>query len=386
MTCRLRAVLLNSVVLVAVLSLVAPAVASACECDSPHLRHHGAVIKVFPTHRDDTANLRCALRVAEREPGHTIELAAGQFWTRQLWAAGFVGTLKGQGADKTVLSNRGPLHVSTAEDVILNPPSASNPWPSFLTFVDGDFTVSDLGIRMKGPQLTAPWSSLGMIFENVITGEIVVTGSHADASFERLAIEGATVAEGYAAPHGEIVSIFFQPILGGWAKPLSGSFTVIGCTFRNVAMGFNAIGIEHGQLTWHANRVLDSGAGFEVWDSSHTILEATNNEIEATGYSTGSDFPYPAIYVGGNFLTGLGLKSSTLLIADNKVTATAARQYGITVDPDVFEQNHVIVVGNDLSAAGRIYLGPHTTGCIVEKDGATVVDDAPIGNNYVLTP
>ena len=215
-------------------------------------------------------------------------------------------------------------------------------------------------------------------------GEIMITGSKADASFTRLAVEGTTVEQGYAAHYGEVVSIIFQPTLGGYAKPLSGRFAVTGCTFRNVAMGFNAIGIEHGQLTWHANRILDSGAGFEVWDSAHTILQATNNEIEATGYATGLPFPYPGIYIGGNFLVGLGLASSTFLIADNTISGSAAGQYGISVDPDVFQENHVIVVGNDISAPGGIFLGANTTGCIVKKEGAPVVD-AGLGN-YVLTP
>ena len=386
MTRRLQVVLLTLVVLVAVLSLVAPAVASACECDSPYLRHHGAVIKVRPTHHDDTANLRCALRVAEREPGHTIELAAGQFWTRQLWATGFVGTLKGQGADKTILSNRGPLHVSTAEDVILNPPSASNPWPSFLTFVDGDFTMSDLGIRMKGPQLTAPWSFFGSPFENVITGEIVVTGSHANASFERLAIEGAIVDEGYGAPYGDIVSIFFQPILGGWAKPLSGRFTVAGCTFRNVAMAFNTGVVEHAQITWHANTIENSGAGFEIWDAVHVLLNANGNHVkDATGLATGLPFPYPAIAVGGSSFAGLGLQDTTVLLTDNEVSGTAG-QWGLWVVPWATDTLRAIAVGNAFPGTTGIYLGADSKGVIVKKDGATVVDDAPLGNNYVLTP
>jgi hypothetical protein len=70
-----------------------------------------------------------------------VLLAPGQFWTRQLWATGFVGTLKGSGADKTVLSNPGPLQVATG-NVVMSPPSATNLWPALITFVDGDFTVS----------------------------------------------------------------------------------------------------------------------------------------------------------------------------------------------------------------------------------------------------
>jgi hypothetical protein len=66
------------------------------------------------------------------------------------------------------------------------------------------------------------------------------------------------------------------------------------------------------------------------------------------------------------------------------MSGSAAGQYGISVDPDVFQENHVIVVGNDISAPGGIFLGANTTGCIVKKEGAPVVD-AGLGN-YVLTP
>jgi hypothetical protein len=383
MTRRLRAVLLTSVILVAVLSLVAPVVASACECDSPYVRHHGAVIKVRPTHRDDTANLRCALRMAQREPGHTIELAAGQFWTRQLWATGFIGTLKGQGADKTMLSNRGPLKV--ADDVIMNPPSASNLWPSLLTFVDGDFTVSDLGIRMRGPLVAAPWSFFGSIFENVVLGEIIVTGTHADASFERIAIEGATVEEGFGAPYDDVVSLFFQPILGGWVKPLSGRFTVVGCSFRNVAMGFNAGVVEHGQMTWHANTVVDSGAGFEIWDAIHVLVEASRNRVQdATGLESGLPFlPYPAIAVGGTSFAGLGLQDTTVLLTDNEVSGIAG-QWGLWVMPWATDTLRAITAGNTFSGTTGVYLGPDSKGVIVKKDGATVVDEG--SGNYVLAP
>jgi len=374
-------------VLTAAFLFAGPPIAAGCECDSPYVRHDGkvrhkgSVIRVYPTHHDDTANLRCALRVASREPGHTIELAAGQFWTRQLWAAGFVGTLKGAGADKTILSNPGPLKV--ADDVIMNPPSSSNLWPALLTFVDGDFTVSDLGIRMRGPLVTAPWSFFGTIFENVVLGEIIVTGSHADASFERLAVEGATVEKGYGAPYDDVVSLFYQPILGGWAKTLSGRFTVAGCTFRNVAMGFNAAVVEHAQVTWHANTVVDSGAGFEIWDAVHVLVEANRNRVQdATGQETGLPFvPYPAIAVGGSSFAGLGLQDTQVVLTDNEVSGIAD-QWGLWVSPWETDTLRTIAAGNAFSGTTGIYLGLNSKGSIVKAEGVPVVDEG--SDNWVL--
>jgi len=381
---RLPRLLHVLVVLAAVLLFAGPRNAAGCECDSPHVRHdgnvrhHDSVIRVYPTHHDDTANLRCALAVASREPGHTIELAAGQFWTRQLWAQNFVGTLKGQGADKTILSNPGPLQVATG-NVLMSPPSRANLWPALMTFVDGDFTVSDLTIRIKGPQVTtAPWSFGGLLdAENALAGEIIVTGSKADASFTRLTIEGATVEQGFSAPYGDVVSIFYQPILGFYAKPMSGRFAVTGCTFRNVSEGFNAIGVEHAEVTWHANTILASGVGFELFDAAHTVLEAIGNKIETT-----TDSAFPACIIGGTAFVGLGLKYTTVLIADNNITSPGTGLYGISVDPDVFERDHVILVDNAVASVDGIYLGKETVGCIVKADGVPVVDDGSA--NWVL--
>jgi hypothetical protein len=385
MTRRLRAVLLTSVALVAALSLVAPVVAGACECDSPYVRHHGAVIEVRPTHRDDTANLRCALRVAQREPGHTIELTVGQFWTRQLWATGFVGTIKGQGADKTILSNRGPLTVSPGDDVLMKPPSASNLWPSFLTFVDGAFTVADLGIRMKGPLISTGYSFFGSWSPNNIISEITVTGKKAEASFERLAIEGPLVDEGANAPWGDILAIMYQPTLGGYANTLTGRFDVIGCSFTKTGLGFNAGVVEHAQITWHANTVTESGAGFEIWDAAHTIVQATGNRLDTNGIAPLYSYPspYPAIGVGYWTFTGLGLKETSVYVTDNQVTGPLA-QAGLWILPFASDTARIFAAGNVFTGTTGTYLGSDSKGVIVKRDGAPVVDDGT--GNYVLAP
>jgi hypothetical protein len=374
-----------ALLLAASVLLALPGVASPCDCHSRHVRHQGGVIKVYPTGHDDTANLRCALRAALREPGQTIELAAGQFWTQQLWSIGFVGTLKGQGADKTFLSNRGPLRTSPGEDVLMKPPSASNRWPALLTFVDGDFTVADLAIRMKGPKTSTGFSFFGSWFENLIIAEIVVTGSKADASFQRLAIEGALVDEGSNAPWGDLLGIMYQPTLGGYANFLSGRFDVIGSSFTRTGMGFNAGVVEHAQITWHANTVKDSGAGFEVWDAAHAVVQATGNRLETDGVAPLYAYPspYPAIGVGYWTFTGLGMKDTSVYVTDNQIAGPPA-QAGLWVMPFASDTARVFSAGNTFTGTTGIYLGPDSKGVIVKKDGAPVVDDGT--GNYVLAP
>jgi hypothetical protein len=158
---------------------------------------------------------------------------------------------------------------------------------------------------------------------------------------------------------------------------MSGRFAVTGCTFRNVSEGFNAIGVEHAEVTWHANTILASGVGFELFDAAHTVLEAIGNKIETT-----TDSAFPACIIGGTAFVGLGLKYTTVLIADNNITSPGTGLYGISVDPDVFERDHVILVDNAVASVDGIYLGKETVGCIVKADGVPVVDDGSA--NWVL--
>lgn len=125
------------------------------------------------------------------------------------------------------------------------------------------------------------------------------------------------------------------------------------------------------------NTILASGSAFELWDAVHTSLQVVGNRIETT-----SESPYPACWIGGTSWAGLGLKSTTVLVTDNEITAPGSGLYGIFVDPDVSENNRVIFAGNAISSAGGIYLGTATSGSIVKAEGVPVVDMGT--GNWVL--
>ena len=122
---------------------------TACGCGPKVVAERGALV-VLPTGRDDTRNLQCAIDRAGRLGIRKVRLVKGTYYTGQIVARNFVGHLFGAGAENTVVRNlQEPLYV-TPENFYFEAPSADNPWPSLLAFVDGRFRVSDLTIRIVG--------------------------------------------------------------------------------------------------------------------------------------------------------------------------------------------------------------------------------------------
>ena len=114
------------------------------------------------------------------------------------------------------------------------------------------------------------------------------------------------------------------------------------------------------------------------------LLNADRNRIQdANGVENGPFLPYPAIAVGGTSFAGLGLQDTTVILTDNEVSGTVG-QWGLEVVPWATDTLRTIAVGNTFSGTSGIHLGPDSTGCIVKKEGAPVVDDG--SGNYVLTP
>ena len=58
----------------------------------------------------------------------------------------------------TIIQNLPNLFVTPDNSLLIGPPSAANPWPSLLAFVNGDIAVRDLAIQITGAEPTTPWS------------------------------------------------------------------------------------------------------------------------------------------------------------------------------------------------------------------------------------
>src|SRR4051794_23662084 len=181
-------------------------------------------IYVTPTGVDDTPNIQAALDACDL--GCTIWLAAGTYHVAQLVASDLHGAVRGAGREKTVIEPLPQLRVS--DDVpspFLQPPTSAKPWPSLITFIDGSFAMSDLSIRIIHSPSAQPWHFFDATAHELMA--VMVSGVHADASFERLAFEGAP---GTWNGYSNLFSIIYSGQLlraGGsdsrTTQPLSGS-------------------------------------------------------------------------------------------------------------------------------------------------------------------
>jgi len=120
------------------------------------VKRFGETFFVTPSGVEDTEALQCALDHAR---AGTVRLAPGVFRIAQIVAVGFVGQLVGAGEGRTTITNvERPLQVAA-----LNwneaPPSAANPWPALLTFVDSWFGVSQLTVHVTGTAPTTLWTT-----------------------------------------------------------------------------------------------------------------------------------------------------------------------------------------------------------------------------------
>lgn len=100
---------------------------------------------------DDTAVVQAALDdCVAHGPGCTVQLAAGTYLTKQLFAKDFHGTFKGKGMDVTIIQAL-PLNGNPDNPYNSNPPSVGNPYPNLVTFLEGDIVVSDMTLKVVDP-------------------------------------------------------------------------------------------------------------------------------------------------------------------------------------------------------------------------------------------
>lgn len=155
------------------------------QCDRSNVSQQGKTITVKPTGIDDTKNLQCALKLAVAAgPGSVVELAGPTgrpFYTAQLVAKNFKGTIRGKGMKRTIIQNLPDLCVTPDNSLLAPPtpppsvcpqtgqpfPAGKNPWPILLTVDGGDVVVSDLAIQIVGDAPTKPWK-LSAIFGDAL--------------------------------------------------------------------------------------------------------------------------------------------------------------------------------------------------------------------------
>ena len=101
-----------------------------------------------------------------------------------------MGGLHGAGKHRTIITNTDePMFVTAADMYLSGPPSAANPWPSLMAFIDGEFQVSDLSIEIHGTDVTTPWTVYGIDPPiRALAHGVVILGTRAQASFVRVSL------------------------------------------------------------------------------------------------------------------------------------------------------------------------------------------------------
>jgi hypothetical protein len=358
-------------------------------CDPHHVSLREGAIRITPRGSDagdDTANLQCALDVAiARGKPTTVDLAAGTFHTAQLVAHGFAGRLRGAGIGRTTLSKvAGPLRVTPVDFYLAGEPSASNPWPSLIAFVDGDFSVSDLAIQILDGEPTTGWSIFGSPTIRALAHAVVVVGSSARASFERVQVVGAPAPSDPYVGMSIYNAIFFEGFLPGLA-PLSGELDVRGCEFVDVAWGAVVQNVTRSRISIVGNTASGTLAAVQLIDLDRSEARITGNRLAAgsafDGFSAGIQVLDGCL--GGGSVCGV--VDTELLIAGDRLSAFDGIEVLATFGGDVECRIAGNAIDYDVVGGGSaVWLGPGTRGCFVSTGGT--VKDEGIGNRVVPRP
>lgn len=340
----------------------------------PSVRRHEDLLVVSPSGGEDTAALQCALdlAVAAGRPV-TVALTPGEFHTAQLLATGFEGRLRGAGMDRTTLQNVArplPVAADWLGDIH---PSAEYPWPALLSFVGGDYAVSDLTIQIVGEAPMAFYN-----FYNAPMMMVALVGEAAEATFERVRFLGDDAA-GNPNVAGNVYNaiatwetIFFAH------PPIPLTLTVRGCEFRRgIGTGLMLDNLAGGTIAVMGNRFVDmAGDAVELMDVDRIDFTFLGNTVEAPAQGV-------AMFdVCGGPPSLCGMTGSRLLMSGNRVTAPN----GFVLLSTFGEGMRCALLGNrtsgDAEAGGHgVWLGPGTSGCLVAGSG-TVVDEG-IGNRVL---
>jgi hypothetical protein len=346
----------------------------ACGCGPKVVAERGSLV-VLPTAHDDTPddtlNLQCAIDRAGRLGIRKVRLVEGTYYTSQIVAKNFVGHLSGAGAENTVVRNLvTPLYV-TPENFYFEAPSADNPWPSLLAFVDGRFRVSDLTIRVVGAPAVG-WSIFGLPPLQALAHGITILGTRAEATIENVAVEGEELSSDPIYGLNVYNGIFFEGFIGADPAPIAGSLTVRHCAFRRVGSGAPIAQVRGADISILDNRFEDVLWGAEVIDVQGTRYRFLGNHVSA--WAVGLD-QYDMCMSSS---LGCGVANSTLTVAGNHF-----ERAGVRLEGTLGSRVRCAVIANDYAAdvSPDVYLGPGTHDCLVV--GTTdVVDEGT--NNHVV--
>jgi len=340
-------------------------------CDPNYVTQADYVISVQPTGIDDTLNLQCAFDTAlAYGSGAQVRLGAGTFHTRQIVVNNFQGTFTGMGMKHTQIVAIPNLYV-TPVDMYLNPPSPSNPWPSLFSFVDGNYYIADMALRITGDNPTTGWTIFGIDppLKELAIG-IAVLGSEAHVEVNRVSIEGEPLENSFYG-YNLINGIYFEGFIGEIpCQPISGSLDIENSVFKHIGSATPVFNLLNAKVFISHNQYEDVYFGTDVADLFNTSMAFVSNRVD------NATFGY--IY----YLSFNESSSSEILIRNN----TFSGVYGPFFDGPLSQENNCLLVGNNLQEVTDIgvYLGPEVQGCNV-VGGNTKTNVLDLGTDNFLT-
>lgn len=368
----LRARLTTCMALVFALSFVGGtgAATAASKCNPAFVTQQGGLFTVLPTGTDDTANLQCAFDAAVNAgPGSEVRLLPGAYHTAQIVVNQFQGSFSGAGADETAVFNLPNLYVAPG-DFYLNPPSAGNPWPLLFSFVDGDFSISELAFRIIGNEPTQAWTIYGIdppLHE--LACAVCILGTEAHAEISHVLVEGEIKEDtlfGYNLGNG----IYFEGWIGEPSPPISGSFSVHDSTFRRHTWATPVLNLKNASVVISHNDYENTFVAMDGGDLVDSSLEFSHNKVKGL--------------IGVNLYNSFIPEEvgSTFLITNNVFDVEVV---GVDLDQTFGEGNQCLLLGNNVKKAADIgiYLGPGITGCTV-VGGSNKTKVLDLGTDNVL--
>ncbi len=241
-----------------------------------------------PTGTDDTALLQAALNTCV--PGGArcvVRLPAGTYWTKQVVADNFHGSIVGAGEATTIIEALPGYVVGT---VWTEPASASNPWPYILTFGrTSDVRLSDLSFRVSAatpvPQgWHDPFATSGGTATNGpvtwLEGAVFVEGS---ARFARLFFEGAAGTTSGLDAMATAGSNLDTAVQVDEAHAPAGVFVMTVCRTQGVGEGFEVSNFRGratiGGSPIAANTFADSSGGV-YWNLSGATVSESYDRVQ----------------------------------------------------------------------------------------------------------
>lgn len=319
----------------------------------PVLAHSETFDAAPPGGVDDTATLRAAFeRCTPGDAACEVRLAPGTYRTGFVIVRGFHGAVRGAGMDATVIEALPGLAAGTCNvpplGVYSCPPTAENPWPDLLLFLDSDVTMSDLGVRVTAFAPTNGWFYADDWWVDWLKSAVHVVG---DARFDRVSFEGGPGTD-------DVYNLDNGPMVEG-----GGRFEMRRCRVRNTGNGFEVYGMQGGRVL-----VGGTAADANVFEASSggTFLALTASEVEVSFNRIDTDyFGWGGIVWLGTDTPAARASPNRVLLAHNGIRHRGVYEDGIWIQDDAAPRGSktidLAIVGNAIEGASP---APWTTRAI----------------------